>query len=119
MKPILFLFGLVLTSWRSLECVDKYLNNNLSTMVTVEKSYETILPALVVCPEYFTSYNLEKLQEFGIISVNSYRKGNWFGNSIKQSGQKIFKSVTHDLSELLYSFSVLYKSGKRLYSKNE
>ena len=118
LRSILFLFGLILTVWRSWECGDKFLNNNLSTRVKMEKSYETILPALVVCPEYFAAYNLTKLQDFGIDSATSYRKGNWFGNTTSVEGAKIFKSVTHDFHDILHSFSVLYKNGKRLTSKN-
>ena len=58
LKPILFCLGLSLTLWRSYDCLQKYFHLNISTKITMVKSFQTELPAIVICPEYFSSYNL-------------------------------------------------------------
>ena len=90
LKPILFIVGFILTIWRSNECIKKYFNNNLSTRVSLLKSFETFQPNIVVCPSYFDAYNAEALKNIGIPSVDDYRNGNWNGNSTKD-GKSIFK----------------------------
>ena len=57
-KLVLFCIGLFLVIWRSHDCLQKYLYKNLSTKINMVKSYDTILPALVICPEYFEAYDL-------------------------------------------------------------
>ena len=48
-KSFFFCIGLTLTIWRSYECFQKYLYNNLSTKVTMKDNFQTLLPSLVVC----------------------------------------------------------------------
>ena len=55
---ILFCLGLSLTLWRSHECLQKYLYQNLSTKVTLVKSNETVFPTIVICPKFDSAYNL-------------------------------------------------------------
>ena len=48
----------------------------------------------------------------GINDVNDYRGGkNWYGNSSK-SGYEIFLDVTHNISDLIEGFDVMYESGR-------
>ena len=49
LKSMFFCIGLFLTILRSYECFQKYLYNNLSTKVTMEDNFQTLLPSLVVC----------------------------------------------------------------------
>ena len=56
-RKTLFCIGLALTLWRSYDCLQKYSFNNLSTRVSMLKSFETVLPSLVICPTYFSAYN--------------------------------------------------------------
>ena len=98
LKLILFIVGFSLTLWRAKECVKKYLNYNLSTRVTLVKSYQTVQPNIVVCPLFFAAYNTLELKKIGI-SVDDYRNGNWTGNSTRD-GKLIFKNVTYKLDNL-------------------
>ena len=50
LRPIVFCIGLSLTVWRSFECLQKYQHQNLSTRVTMVQSFETLSPAIVICP---------------------------------------------------------------------
>ena len=111
--------GLTLTVWRSYECLEKYFKANLGTRIKMKSSYETILPMIVLCPEYFAAYNENRMRRVGIADKKSYQNGKWFGNDSSKSPEDVFKDVTHDLGELIESFSVLYKSGiKKHFSGN-
>ena len=57
LKPMLFIVGFALTLWRANECVKKYLNNNISTKVSLVKSFQTVQPNFVICPSYLDAYN--------------------------------------------------------------
>ena len=61
LKSVIFCVGLCLTLWRSFDCLNKYFNLNLSTKVTMVRSFEAELPAIIICPEFFSSYNLRLL----------------------------------------------------------
>ena len=50
-RILIFGVGLSLTVWRSFECLEKYINANLSTKVTMVESINTTLPSLVICAE--------------------------------------------------------------------
>ena len=113
LKPMLFIVGFVLTLWRANECVKKYLNNNLSTKVSLVKSFQTVQPNFVICPSYLDAYNSVALTNVGIPSVAVYRNGNWTGNSTK-NGKSIFKDVTHKLENLLDGFIVQFKTGRKM-----
>ena len=65
-KKAFFCFGLCLTMWRSYGCLQKYLNNNLSTRVKMVNSFETFRPVFVVCPSSSSSYKLRNLKQLGI-----------------------------------------------------
>ena len=56
LRPIVFCLGLSLTVWQSFECLQKYKHHNLSTKVTMVQSFETLSPAIVICPS--GEYNL-------------------------------------------------------------
>ena len=60
-KTILFCIGLILTLWRSYDCLLKHLNENLSTRVVMVPSYETLFPSLTLCPHYHEAYDLGKV----------------------------------------------------------
>ena len=60
-KTILFCIGLILTLWRSYECLLKHLNENLGTRVFMVPSYETLFPSLTLCPHYHEAYDLGKV----------------------------------------------------------
>ena len=49
LQSIFFCIGLSLTIWRSCECLEKYLHDNLATKVFVVENHKTTLPSLVVC----------------------------------------------------------------------
>ena len=113
LKILIFVIGLILTLWRSWECLEKYLTSNLSTRVKMMKSYETVLPAVVICPDYFASYDVNIMNKLGIESIKNYQNGDWFGDDSSKTGKEIFKEVTHNLSGLMETFTVLFKSGVR------
>ena len=71
---ILFLVGLNLTIWRSYECLQKYLNQNLSTKVSMVKSNETFFPSIVICPTENNAYNLRYRFEVKDIQIHSITK---------------------------------------------
>ena len=110
-KEAFFCFGLCLTMWRSYGCLQKYLNNNLSTKVKMVNSFETFRPVFVVCPSSSSSYKLRNLKKLGIKDASDYRQGNWYGNS-SMDGKRIFKYVTHELFDLIKSMVIYYNDGK-------
>ena len=111
-KEAFFCFGLLLTIWRSYGCLQKYLNNNLSTGVKMVNSFEKMFrPVFVVCPSSSSSYKLKNLNKLGIKDASDYRQGNWYGNS-SLDGKTIFKYVTHELSDLIKNIVVYYNGGK-------
>lgn len=54
-KSFFFCIGLTLTIWRSYECFQKYLHENMSTRVTMVNNIETIVPSIVICDEGYNS----------------------------------------------------------------
>ena len=58
LKIILFCTGATLTLWRSYDCLQKHLNDNLGTKIRMVHSYETILPAITFCSIYHAAYDL-------------------------------------------------------------
>ena len=60
-QKILFVIGLILTFWRSYECLQKYLYSNLSTKVTMESSFDIVRPSIVICPTYQESFKIEQV----------------------------------------------------------
>ena len=63
-KSFFFCIGFTLTIWRSYECFQKYLHENLSTRVTMVNNIETIVPSIVICDE---GYNSRLVQATGNI----------------------------------------------------
>ena len=47
-----------MTLWRSYDCLQKHLYDNLGTKIRMVHSYETILPAITFCPSYHAAYDL-------------------------------------------------------------
>ena len=124
-KHLLLLVGFILTLWRSYECLVKYYSYNLSTKISMKQSFETIRPAIVLCPQYGDSYNLRlvhrwkigtllikchyrQLNKYNIKTQSEYRNGKWIGNS-STSARDIYYSVTYNLTDLLESISFLYE----------
>ena len=60
-RLLIFSVGFTLTIWRSCECFQKYLHSNLSVRIDMVKNTDTFAPSLTICPEYFISYTLCKL----------------------------------------------------------
>ena len=56
-RAIVFCIGFSLTIWRSYDCIDKYLQFNPVTKVDMVNSENTLAPALILCPEYYSAYN--------------------------------------------------------------
>ena len=61
LKTLLFIILLILTLWRAHDCVQKYLKAGLGTKVSMVQSHDTITPALTLCPEYYTAYDLREV----------------------------------------------------------
>ena len=61
---------------------------------------------------------LRNLELIGIKKVRDYRLGDWFGNSTS-SGYQVYHHVTHNISDLLHSFEIRYRSEKRLVYVND
>ena len=116
-RILLFWIGLALTIWRGYECLQKYLHSNVSVRIEMVKSNETTGPSLTICPEFFSSYNEKILKQLGINkSYNYYRNGEWYGNSTLD-GRTIFRSVTHNFSDIVESLTVRFKGGgKSVYA---
>ena len=110
LKPVVFCTGLFLTLWRSHDCLQKYFHLNLSTKISLVRSFETDLPAIVICPEYFSSYNVSRLASLGVSGVGEFRDGQWKGNS-SASEEETFLEVTHTLQHLIESYRIKYKTG--------
>ena len=111
LQTAFFFIGFILTLWRSYDCIEKYFYQNLSTKISMESSYDTILPSLVLCPPKPKEYNerwsmtsniqllikifqwcsflFSALNSIGIENVMEYKEGNWFGNS-SLDGPSIF-----------------------------
>ena len=131
LKSILFCVGLCLTLWRGHDCLQKLSNESLSTKVNMVRNYDTIQPAITLCPNYHGAYELRKvsfifstncilsfdifsvLNSIGIEDMNAYRNGEWFGNS-SLDGAAIFKIVTFNLSDLIDSFKFKMVDGEML-----
>ena len=58
LKITLFCTGAMMTLWRSYDCLQKHLYDNLGTKIRMVHSYETILPAITFCPSYHAAYDL-------------------------------------------------------------
>ena len=57
-QNILFVIGLILTIWRSYDCLQKYLYSNLGTKVTMESSFDVVRPSVIICPTYHDSFKI-------------------------------------------------------------
>ena len=110
LRLFLLCVGLTLMIERSYECLQKFLNSNLSVKMNMARSNETFAPSLTICPEYFWSYNITNLNKIGIQNANDFRGGNWYGNS-SLDGRMIFKTVTHNFSDLVETFIVYFDTG--------
>ena len=62
LKSVLFCIGFSLTIYKGFDSVKKYRYANLSTKVTMMNSFETILPVIVVCPDYYEAYNIRLVE---------------------------------------------------------
>ena len=58
---------------------------------------------LIVCPEYFAAYNIERLDYYGIDKEKYKRKGQYYPtkNGNGTDPREIFNEVTHDVGEIL------------------
>ena len=77
------------------------------------KNTDTFAPSLTICPEYFISYNETNMNKIGIQNANEYRLGNWYGNSTLDGGT-IFKSVTHNFSDLVTNVTIHLENGEEV-----
>ena len=112
-RLLIFSVGFTLTIWRSCECFQKYLHSNLSVRIDMVKNTDTFAPSLTICPEYFISYNETNMNKIGIQNANEYRLGNWYGNSTLDGGT-IFKSVTHNFSDLVNNVTIHLEAGEEI-----
>ena len=64
LKSVLFCIGFSLTIYKGFDSVQKYRYANLSTKVTMMNSFETLLPVIAVCPNYFEAYNIRLVKNW-------------------------------------------------------
>ena len=57
LHSVFFCIGIILIFWRSSECLQKYLYNNLSTKIRMDQSYSAVLPSIVLCSLKATAFN--------------------------------------------------------------
>ena len=62
LKLVLFCIGFSLTIYKGFDSVERYRYANLSTKVTMMDSFETILPVIAVCPDYYEAYNIRLVE---------------------------------------------------------
>ena len=116
-RILLFIIGLFLTIWRGFDCLHKYYHSNLSTSVHLIENSKTILPVIVICPDFSKAYIQEALNEFGISDRREYLQ-NLSGNSSGTSEWEIFKKVTYNSTELIKEVKVRFNGGKYMESFN-
>ena len=116
-KVMLFCIGLLLTSWRSWNCIEKYLEFSKSTRLKMVSSQDTLKPALTLCPSYSYAYNERNLNNFGISSRKDYRYGNWRGNS-SLDPKEIFLNVTYNIEDFIDLIAFRFFSGRKIKFTN-
>ena len=110
LKACVFCVGLCLTIWRGYDCTAKYLQFNRSTTVDMVNSKDTLAPALILCPEFYSAYNQIKLNELGIANAEEYKNGTWKGNS-SMDEKIVYNSVTYGLEDLIEKLEIQLISG--------
>ena len=55
----IFFVGLSLTLERCFACIQKYINENVGTKITLEKSTETLTPRIILCANIAYNKRLE------------------------------------------------------------
>ena len=76
-------------------------------MIKMSPIQDTTMPVLTVCPSYQSSYKTDKLISLGISDANSYRGGDFKGNSTKNE-KEIFEEVSFSFAEVIDSVEIVF-----------
>ena len=106
---ITFILVLVaLLTWKTIECLQHYIENPTYTTSIFVNQDETDFPAMTICPAMFQGYKKKKLSNYGIAEENYWNNSicnsnmTWSGNVVENtSAEDLFHKVTYQFSELV------------------
>ena len=85
---------------RVYECITTFLASETGTRTLYLPTTEMSFPDLTICPA--DPYNLEKLVQNGIKSVDEYRwNSNWNSNQSGKTGKELYEEVVIDIATIL------------------
>lgn len=115
-RALVFLVALGLMAWRAHDCLAKFLEFPVTSVVRMVPMQQTTMPVLVICPAYNAAYKEDKIKQLGITSSEAYKEGDIQGNSSKDE-RSVFEDITYGKAELIDTMDVRFPLDKEKKTK--
>ena len=111
---IIFISALVaFLTWKTVICVQHYIENPTYTTNRYVNQDETDFPAITICPAFPYGYKKKSLSDFGITERNYWKTSTchsnmtWSSNmSINISEEDLFHNVTYQFGKLVNEIQI-------------